>query len=118
MRLISTGEQSRMVVVAQSSFNDLCDIYHSVTSTDSLSGEIITGYDSSPSIASACGFNGNPEALNYRGEIVTIDADAILRTAANIKVDDKVVTHNKNFIVQGVTTGRDVTICKLKEIKI
>ena len=107
-----------MVVVAQSSFNDLCDIYHSVTSTDSLSGEIITGYDSAPSLASACGFVGAAEMLNYRGEIVVIDADAILRTAASIKINDKVVTHNKDFIVDGVTTGRDVTIAKLKEVKI
>lgn len=107
-----------MVAVAVSSFNDLCDIYHWVSSIDSLSGEVLQGYDSSPTLASACGFVEAAESRNERGQIVTIDADAILRTAASISVRDKVVTHGKNFFVDGVGTGRNVTICRLKEIKI
>jgi hypothetical protein len=118
MRKITTGEQARMVATAVTSFNDLCDIYHWASTTDSLSGEILEGYDSNPTLASPCGFVGADQFRNYRGEIVTIDADAILRTAASISVRDKVVTHNKDFIVDGVTAGRNVTICKLKEIKI
>lgn len=121
MRLISAGEQARMVTVALSSFNDLCDIYHMKADSDridSLSGELLETYDSSPTMASACGFVEASEFKNERGQIITIDADAVLRTAASIKVQDKVVTHNKSFIVDGVTTGRDVTICKLLEVKI
>ena len=121
MRTITAGEQSRMVIVAESSFNDLCDIYHLEADSlriDSLSGELLELYDSSPSLASVCGFVSAGEMLNYRGEVILIDADAILRTAASIKVKDKVVTHGKDFIVQGVEAGRDVTICKLKEVKI
>jgi hypothetical protein len=118
MRLISAGEQSRMVSTAISSFNDLCDIYHFVGALDSLSGEILQTYDSNPTLASACGFVETSEMRSYRGEIITIDADAILRTAANIAVQDKVIARSKTYRVNGVTPGRDITIAKLKEIKI
>ena len=118
MRKISAGEQARMVTVAVSSFNDLCDIYHWVSHQDSLSGELLEYYDSSPTLASACGFSAGPEFRNERGQVVTIDADAVLRTAASIKVKDKVIARSVNYIVDGVTPGRDVTIAALKEIKV
>ena len=121
MRTISTDEQTRMVSVAISSFNDVCDIYHMASDSlriDSLSGELLELYDSSPTLASACGFVEASEARNYRGEIVTIDADAILRTAASIKVQDKVIARSKSYRVNGVTPGRDITIAELKEVKI
>jgi hypothetical protein len=118
MRHISAGEQARMVATAVSSFNDLCDIYHWVSSVDSLSGEILNGYDSNPTMASECGFNPGPQFRNERGQIITIDADAVLRTAASIKVKDKVIARTVTYIVDGVTPGRDVTIAALKEIKI
>lgn len=112
-----------MVTVAVSSFNDLCDIYHMKADSDridSLSGELLVAYDSSPSMSTACGFDPSPEHRNERGQIVTIDADAVLRLAAgtSIKVNDKVVARSKTYAVDGVITGRDVTICKLQEIKI
>jgi hypothetical protein len=118
MRKISAGEQARMVSTATSSFNDLCDIYHSATLIDSLSGEVLEAYDSSPTLASECGFYPGPEMRNERGQIVTIDADAVLRTAQSIKVKDKVIARSVTYIVDGVTPGRNVTICALKEIKI
>ena len=118
MRHISTGEQARMVSTATSSFNDLCDIYHWTGTVDSLSGEVLNGYDSSPTLASECGFSVGPQFRNERGQIITIDADAILRTAQSIKVKDKVIARSVTYIVDGVTPGRDVTICKLQEIKI
>jgi hypothetical protein len=118
MRHISAGEQARMVATAVSSFNDLCDIYHSVSLIDSLSGEVLEAYDSNPALASECGFNPGPEMRNERGQIITIDADAVLRTAQSIKVKDKVIARTVTYIVDGVTPGRDVTIAALKEIKI
>lgn len=107
-----------MVATAASSFNDLCDIYHFVSSIDSLSGEVLEGYDSTPTLASECGFSAGPQQRNERGQIITIDADTVLRTAASIKVKDKVIARSVAYIVDGVTAGRDVTIAALKEIKI
>lgn len=85
-----------MVTVAVSSFNDLCDIYRRKSdsaSIDSLSGEILVLYDSSPSLAVECGFNPSAQSRNERGQIITIDADAVLRIAAgtDIEVKDKII---------------------------
>lgn len=121
MRKISSGEQSRMVAVAVSSFNDLCDIYHWTTSIDSLSGQVLdSGFDSNPSLAVECGFSAGPQQRNERGQIVTIDADAVLRVAQGtiIAVKDKIIARSVTYIVDGITPGRDVTIANLKEIKI
>lgn len=112
-----------MVVDAVASFNDLCDIYHLKSDSlriDSLSGELLELYDSSPTLAEACGFNPSGQSRNERGQIITIDADAILRIAAgtNIKVQDKVIARSVLYYVDGVTPGRDVTIANLKEVKI
>jgi hypothetical protein len=120
MRHISAGEQARMVAAAVSSFNDLCDVYHWVSTVDSLSGEITDGYDSSPSMSTECGFSAGPQQRNERGQIVTIDADAVLRVAqgTSIKVKDKVIARSVTYIVDGIIPGRDVTIANLVEIKI
>ena len=107
-----------MVATAFESFNDLCEIYHYVGTVDSLSGEVLTGYDTNPALAVNCGFSVGPQFRNERGQIITIDADAVLRTAATIKVLDKVIARSVTYIVDGVTPGRDVTIAKLQEIKI
>ena len=121
MRKISSGEQSRMVAVAVSSFNDLCDIYHWTTSIDSLSGQVLdSGFDSNPSLSVECGFSAGLQQRNERGQIVTIDADAVLRVAQGtiIAVKDKIIARSVTYIVDGITPGRDVTIANLKEIKI
>ena len=110
-----------MVAVAVSSFNDLCDIYHWATSIDSLSGQVLdSGFDSNPSLAVECGFSAGPQQRNERGQIVTIDADAVLRVAQGtiIAVKDKIIARSVTYIVDGITPGRDVTIANLKEIKI
>lgn len=109
-----------MVATAVTSFNDLCDIYHATSLIDSLSGQVLEGYDSNPLLSTECGFNPSPQSRNERGQIVTIDADAVLRVAAgtDIEVRDKVIARTVSYIVDGVTFGRDVTIAALKEIKI
>ena len=120
MRKLTTGEKNRMIAEAVTSFNDLCDIYHFVVTTDSLSGEVLEGYDSTPSLNTACGFSAGPQQRNERGQIVTIDADAVLRVAqgTSIAVKDKVIARSVTYIVDGITPGRNVTIGNLKEIKI
>lgn len=109
-----------MVATAVTSFNDLCDIYHATSLIDSLSGEVLVGYDSTTLFNAECGFNPSNQSRNERGQIITIDADAVLRVAAgtDIEVKDKVITRTVSYIVDGVTNGRDVTIAALKEIKI
>ena len=109
-----------MVAEAVTSFNDLCDIYHFAITTDSLSGEVLGGYDSTPSLNTACGFSAGPQQRNERGQIVTIDADAVLRVAqgTSIAVKDKVIARSVTYIVDGIIPGRNVTIGNLKEIKI
>ena len=120
MRSLTTGEKNRMIAEAVTSFNDLCDIYHFAITTDSLSGEVLEGYDSTPSLNTACGFNPSAQQRNERGQIVTIDADAVLRVAqgTSIAVKDKVIARSVTYIVDGITTGRNVTIANLVEIKI
>ena len=120
MRSLTTGEKNRMIAEAVTSFNDLCDIYHFAITTDSLSGEVLEGYDSTPSLNTACGFSAGPQQRNERGQIVTIDADAVLRVAqgTNIAVKDKIIARSVTYIVDGIIPGRNVTIGNLKEIKI
>ena len=120
MRKTSAGELARQVSVAEVSFNDFCDIYHAVFVSDSLSGDKLIGYDSSPTLAATCGFLESKEFKNKRGEIVTIDADAILRlaNAQTIAVQDKIITHGKTYAVDGVTPGHNVQIVAIKEISI
>lgn len=121
MRKLTTGEKDRMIAEAVTSFNDLCDIYHWVSLIDSLSGQVLeSGYDSTPSLNTACGFSAGPQQRNERGQIVTIDADAVLRVAqgTSITVKDKVIARSTTYIVDGITPGRNVTIANLVEIKI
>jgi hypothetical protein len=71
-------------------------------------------------MSTACGFSAGPQFRNERGQIVTIDADAVLRVAqgTNIKVKDKIVARSTTYIVDGIIPGRNVTIANLVEIKI
>lgn len=121
MRKLTTGEKDRMIAEAVTSFNDLCDIYHWVTAIDSLSGQVLeSGYDSTPSLNTACGFSAGAQQRNERGQIVTIDADAVLRVAqgTTIAIKDKIIARSVSYIVDGIIPGRNVTIANLVEIKI
>lgn len=120
MRHYTAAELARMTATALESFNDACDLYHFVGATDSNTGEILTTYDSAPSLAIACGFYEASEMLDERGMIISIDADAVLRLAASqtVAVKDKVIARGKTYAVDGVTPGRNVQIVKLKEFRV
>ena len=119
MRKLTAGEVTRMTASQVESFNDSCSLYHQAITTDSDTGEQIVGFDSG-TFSVACGFVEASEYRNERGQIITIDADALLRLPSTqaIAVQDKVVTHGKTYAVDGVTPGRHVQIVKLTEIKI
>lgn len=119
MRKLTAGEVTRMTASQVESFNDLCSVYRQSLTTDSDTGEQIVGFDSG-TFSIACGFVEASEYRNERGQIITIDADALLRLPFTqaIAVQDKIVTHGKTYAVDGVTPGRNVQIVKLTEIKV
>lgn len=116
MRSLTTAEVARMTTTQVESFNDLVTLYAHTTGQDSL-GQAIDSFDSGSLIS--CGFMTNKEYRNYRGEIVTIDADAILRVLASqvIDVGDKVIGRGVTYFVDGIQPGRNVDIVALKEIQ-
>lgn len=118
MRKLTAGEVVRMTATQVESFNDSCTLFQHTSTQDSNTGEMIDSFDTGA--AMACGFVESNEYKNERGQIITIDADAILRlpSTQTVNVQDKVTTHGKTYFVDGVTPGRNVQIVKLMEIKV
>lgn len=116
MRSLSTAEVSRMTDTQEESFNDQVTLFSRSGGQDSL-GQVIDSFDSGNLVT--CGILTQKEYRNYRGEIVTIDADAVLRFAAgqSVSVGDKVISDGVTYFVDGVQIGRNVKIIPLKEIK-
>lgn len=116
MRKLTTAEVARMTATQVESFNDQARLFSHTGGQDSL-GELVDSFDTGTLIA--CGLMTAPEFRNYRGEVVTVDADAVLRVAAtqSISVGDKVIGRGVTYFVDGVQPGRNVSIVKLQEIK-
>ena len=115
MRKLTTGEVARMTVTQVESFNDQVTLYHYTSGQDSL-GEVNDSFDSGSLID--CGLLTSKQYRNERGEVITIDSDAVLRVAmaTSIHVGDKVVGRGTSYIVDGVQVGRNVQIIPLMEI--
>lgn len=116
MRKLSTAEVARMTATQVESFNDQVTIFRHVSGQDSV-GEVMDSFDTGNLIWS--GLSTMKQFRNERGEIVTLDADAVLRVAAaqGIAVADKVVGRGVTYFVDGVQEGRNVRIAALLEIK-
>lgn len=117
MRKLSTAEVARMVTTQGESFNDQVTMYGYTSGQDSL-GQVMDSYDSGSLLD--CGFLTKEEFLNERnGQIVTIDADAIMRVAAGqaVAIKNKVIGRGITYFVDGVQPGRHVQIVALKEIR-
>ncbi len=116
MRELSSGELDRMTDTQEESFNDQVTRYAKTSGQDSL-GQSIDSFDSGNLIYA--GLSTEKQYRNERGEIVTIDSDAVLRVAASqsIAVGDKVIGRNVTFYVDGVQIGRNVKIASLQEIR-
>lgn len=117
MRRITTPELARMINSQFESMNDLCDIYRATHYQDSLTGQLMDSFDSGTFNVN-CGLAVGNEYRNERGQVITIDADAILRLAASqgISVGDKVIARGKTYAADGVSLGHDIQIVKLQEI--
>ncbi|MBL0320741.1 MAG: hypothetical protein IPP74_15810 [Alphaproteobacteria bacterium] len=86
--------------------NDQVTFFTRTSGQDSL-GQMIDSFDSGSLIT--CGLMTQKEYRNYRGEIVTIDADAVLRLAISppVHVGDKVISDGVTYSVDGVQFGRN-----------
>lgn len=116
MRDINTEELDRMTDTQIESFNDQVTLFSHTSGQDSL-GQLIDSFDSGSLIYG--GLSTEKQSRNERGQIVTIDSDAVLRVAASqsIAVGDKVIGRNVTFSVDGVQIGRNVKIASLQEIR-
>lgn len=116
MRKLSTAEVARMVTTQGESFNDQVTMYGYTQGQDSL-GQLVDSFDTGNLLD--CGLLTQAQYLNERGQIVTIDADAILRVAAGVAVDikNKVIGRGVTYYVDGVQPGRHVQIVALKEMR-
>jgi len=116
MRKLTTGEVSRMTTTQEESLNDQVTLFSHTSGQDSL-GQVIDSFDSGNLIYA--GLSTEKQYRNERGEIVTIESDAVLRVAASqsIAVGDKVIGRNVTFSVDGIQIGRNVKIAALQEIR-
>lgn len=116
MRKLTTAEIARMTTTQGESMNDAVTLYTHTSGQDSL-GQLHDSFDTGNLVT--CGILTQKEYRNYRGEVVTIDADAVLRVAMSqsVSVGDKVTHGGKSYFVDGVQIGRHVKIAPLKEIK-
>ncbi len=105
-----------MTAVQVQSFNDQVTLYGHTSGQDSL-GQVFDSFDSGAVIYA--GLSTMKQFRNWRGEIVTIDADAVLRVAASqaVAIKDKVIGRGVTYYVDGVQPGRHVQIVALKEIR-
>ena len=116
MRKLTTNEVARMTVTQGESFNDQVTRYAKTSGADSL-GQLIDSFDSGNLISA--GLSTEKQYRNERGEIVTIESDAVLRVAASqsLVVGDKVIGRSTTFYVDGIQIGRNVKIAALQEIR-
>lgn len=116
MRKLTSGEVARMTTTQGESFNDQVTLYAKTSGQDSL-GQLIDSFDSGNLIDA--GLSTEKQYRNERGEIVTIESDAVLRVAASqsIAVGDKIIGSNVTYYVDGVQIGRHVKIAALQEIR-
>lgn len=116
MRKLTGGEVAGMTTTQEESFNDQVMLFSRSGGQDSL-GQVIDSFDSGNLVT--CGILTQKEYRNYRGEIVTIDADAVLRFAMSqgVSIGDKVISDGVTYSVDGVQIGRNVKIASLQEIR-
>jgi len=117
MRLISASEKLRMTQTATESFNDLCDIHSPTITQDSL-GEQSKTWSTVSNVA--CGFAPNTPRKSYRGEIATLDCDAVLRlaTSTSFDVNKEVTCKGNRYKVQGLQTGKTCAVATLKRVDV
>lgn len=107
---------SRMKDVAKSSFNDVCNITH-ITITGTSLGQNTT--TQTPENNVPCGFVEQNTYRGSHGEIITFEADSILRLSLtqDIATTDLVEVRGNNYRVNGIKVGLTVKIIPLKRVE-
>ena len=115
MDLISSSELADMIAAAEASLNDLCTLLAKTGSTTDEYSQVIDTYTTYEEVP--CGFLTKEEFQNERGQIVTLDADALLRVSLDqaVSARDVVICRDMRFDVDGVVDGRTVRIVSLKQ---
>jgi hypothetical protein len=116
MRKLTTAEVARMTTSQEESFNDAVTLHHFTSGQDTL-GQVNDTFDTGSLVT--CGLMTQREYRNERGQVITIDADAVLRFAMgqSVHIGDKVISDGVTYFVDGIQIGRNVQIIPLKEIK-
>lgn len=117
MTKLSTSEREEIIVAAEASFNDVCTLLAAGDRTQNSFGEVRD--ELAEPIEIDCGFSPKPEYRNERGQVVTLDCDAILRVSLTqaVAVMDVVLCRGKRFTVDGVVEGRTARIVALKAME-
>lgn len=115
MRKINNYEVERMTSTTIESFSDTCTV-HTPTITSNSLGEQSKTWSSTSNVA--CGFNPSNTYKTIRGEVITLDCDAILRLplSQSISVEKEITVNSNRYKIQGVTTGKTVKIVPLKRV--
>ena len=102
-----------MIETAESSFNDLCDI-HTPTITYNSFGEPKKEFATTSDVE--CGFNPSNAEQTNRGQLITLDCDAILRLALtqSISAKDEITCRGVRYKIDGITIGNTVKRITLK----
>lgn len=115
MPKLSRAELDDLIIAAEDSFNDTCTIRSDTGTTTDSYGEETDTFTEYEEIE--CGFSYGPESENERGQIVTLDADAVLRVSLDQAIGerDQVICRGETWQVDGVIDGRTARIVSLKK---
>lgn len=113
MRRINANEFTRMKTTAGESMNDTCSILTYTKSQDTLGQEIKTLFSTASNVA--CGFQYNNPKITYRGAIISLDADAILRLplSQSININNEITCRGNTYKISGIQNGITVNIIPL-----
>jgi hypothetical protein len=115
MRAISSGELERLVATGEESFNDLCDIHVPTIVMTALATQE-KSYTTTSDVA--CGFDvlsGTAEKT-FRGQVTTVDADALLRLPLDQAYEQKneVTVRDQRYKTEFIRIGKTVKVIGLK----
>jgi hypothetical protein len=115
MRAISAGELTRLTDTAEDSLNDTCDIHVPTIVMTALATQE-KSYTTTSNVA--CGFNvlsGTAEKT-YRGQVTTMDADALLRLPLDQDYEAKyeVTVRGLRYKTESIRVGKTVKLIGLK----
>jgi len=114
MRALATAEKDRMTEAVEESFNDTCSLQARASTSQDSFGDVLITYASALNVP--CSFSTKPEYRNERGEIVTLDCDAVMRVSRGeiVAIFDKATFEGKTYEIDGVIVLRTAKLVSLK----